>query len=83
MVVVRRFVCSRVLVREEALAHWGLSRQKQTNKQTKSLCKLHVERFGQSGCHNQMISRVWCGISEDLLSYGVDIDGAFSYNRTN
>ena len=30
--VVRRCVCSRNLVNEEALAHCGLSRQKQTNK---------------------------------------------------
>jgi hypothetical protein len=29
--VVRRCVRSRNLVNEEALAHWGLSRQKQTN----------------------------------------------------
>jgi len=34
--VVRRCVWSRNLVSEEALAHWGLSRQKQTNKQTNS-----------------------------------------------
>jgi len=32
--VVRRYVWCRNLVNEEALAHWGLSRQKQTNKQT-------------------------------------------------
>ena len=31
--VVRRCVWSRKLVNEQALAHWGLMRQKQTNKQ--------------------------------------------------
>jgi hypothetical protein len=31
--VVHRCVWSRDCVNEEALAHWGLSRQKQTNKQ--------------------------------------------------
>ena len=31
--VVRRCVCSRNLVNEEAMAHWGLSRQNQTRKQ--------------------------------------------------
>jgi len=33
--VVRRCVWSRTLDNEEALAHWGLSRQKQTNQVTK------------------------------------------------
>ena len=37
----RRCVWSRNLVNEEALAHWGLSRQKQTNKQTN---KRHIIR---------------------------------------
>jgi hypothetical protein len=31
-IVVRSCVGSRNLVNEEAIAHWGLSRQKQTNK---------------------------------------------------
>ena len=34
--MVRRCVSSRILMNEEALAQWGLSRQKQTNKMMSS-----------------------------------------------
>jgi len=44
--VVRRCVRSRNLVKEEALAHWGLSRQKQTNCLSVCLSVLMTE-YGQ------------------------------------
>ena len=59
--VLRRCVWSRNLVNEEALAHWRLSRQKQTNKQTNKL-------FLESSSSVSIMTKVRARWSESLCS---------------
>jgi len=69
---VRRWVWSRNLVNEEALAHWGLSRQIKKNQQ----CKIRIEYTGSVSnktekskrCHLRQISLSLWGKSVQNLA---------------
>jgi hypothetical protein len=60
--MVRRYVRSRNLVNEEAVAHWGLSPQKQTKKQSENY------KLPQNGGNNLVSTGSSCAAAEDVFS---------------
>ena len=64
--MVRRCVRSTNLVNEEALAQWGLSRQKQTNKQKKKELLEHLAEYHEE--LSEQSTALSCPILQSVLS---------------